>query len=356
VAQLKKHHEDLQFQLQKAKQDNDFEAASRLQYGELPKLEAELKKYEVTWKLTRLNIGEVIARATGVPVERVLRSNQENLLKLEDFLNDRVLGQSGPLGEIADTLIAAHAGLTDQNRPMGSFLLMGPSGVGKTETAKAIQDFLFQSNRHLIRIDLSEFRESHAVAKLIGAPPGYVGYAEGGVLTEPVRKNPYSVLLFDEIEKAHPDFADILLQVLDDGRLTDNHGRTANFKNCIIFITTNLKDPKSWLKPELLGRLDAVLEYKHLSAETVHQLIDRQLFELNERLEDRGLKLSLDPALIERVQAAGFDESYGARPLNSAFSRLVVKPLSKALLQQPGLNGEQLMGLNDNQPWFRPHG
>ncbi|MDT8445279.1 MAG: AAA family ATPase [bacterium] len=348
VAQLKQAHDQLRFQLEKAKQEGNFEEASRIQYAELPKLEQELAGHEVDWKLTRRNVGEVIARATGVPVDRVLRSRQENLLGLGDYLNQRVLGQKEALGEIADTLIAAHAGLTDQNRPLGSFLLMGPSGVGKTETAKAIQEFLFQSNRHLVRIDLSEYRESHSVAKLIGAPPGYVGYDEGGVLTEAVRKNPYSVLLFDEIEKAHGDFADILLQVLDEGRLTDTHGRTANFRNCIIFITTNLKDPKEWFKPELIGRLDAILNYHLLGPETVHALIDRELEALNEKLTDRNLTLTLEPALTERIAAVGFDETYGARPLRSAFGRLVIKPFSKVLLARPELSGDLVLSLDEN--------
>lgn len=348
VAQLKQKHDQIRFQLEKAKQEGNYEEASRLQYADLPQIEEELSKHEVDWKLTRRNVGEVIARATGVPVDRVLRSRQENLLELEPYLNRRVLGQAGPLREIADTLIAAHAGLTDQNRPMGSFLLMGPSGVGKTETAKALQEFLFQSNRHLVRIDLSEYRESHSVAKLIGAPPGYVGYDEGGILTEAVRKNPYSVLLFDEIEKAHQDFADILLQVLDEGRLTDTHGRKASFKNCIIFITTNLSDPAKWFKPELIGRLDGILEYQHLGKETVFSLIERELFDLNEKLAERDLVLSLTPGLSERIATAGFDETYGARPLRSAFSRLVVKPLSKALLANDGLSGELVLDLDEN--------
>ncbi|OGH04792.1 MAG: hypothetical protein A2600_03275 [Candidatus Lambdaproteobacteria bacterium RIFOXYD1_FULL_56_27] len=348
VSQLKQQHDKLKFQLERAKQEGNYEEASRLQYAELPQIEKLLAQSEVSWKLTRKNVGEVIARATGVPVERVLKTHQENLLGLEAFLQSRVLGQEPVLTEIADTLIAAHAGLLDPNRPLGSFLLMGPSGVGKTETAKALQEFLFESNRHLVRIDLSEYRESHSVSKLIGSPPGYVGYDQGGILTEAIRKNPYSVVLFDEIEKAHPDFSDILLQVLDEGRLTDTHGRTASFKNCILFITTNLTDPKGWFKPELIGRIDAILEYRSLGLEVVHRLIERELLLVNEKLEDRELVLELKPALVERIEAAGFDQVYGARPLKSAFGRLVIKPLSKLLLKQPEVKGTVVLDLDEN--------
>jgi len=347
VSGLKKQHDQLNFQLERAKLDGDFEAASRIQYGELPRVEEQLKQQEVSWKLTKLKVGEVISHATGVPVERILSTHQERLLELEDYLNQQVIGQPAAMGEISDTLIASQAGLSDPNRPLGSFLLMGPSGVGKTETAKALQRFLFESNRQLIRVDLSEYREPHSVSRLIGAPPGYQGYDKGGVLTEAVRKNPYSVILLDEIEKAHLDFADILLQVIDEGRLTDTHGRTASFLNCVVLITTNLKDPTSWFKPELLGRLDATLEYRHLDRDTVSLLVSRELDQLNQKLEGRDLELILDPDMISRITEAGFDEAYGARPLKSAFNRLVIRPLSKALLQNPELSGKQTFQLNE---------
>jgi len=353
VSGLKKQHDQLNFKLERAKLEGDFETASRIQYGELPHVEARLETSEVSWKLSRQKVGEVIAHITGVPVERILSTGQQRMLGLEAALKQQVIGQEGPLAEIADTLIAAQAGLGEPNRPMGSFLLMGPSGVGKTETAKALQTFLFESNHHLVRIDLSEYRESHSVAKLIGSPPGYVGYEKGGVLTEAVRKNPYSVLLFDEIEKAHQDFSDILLQVLDEGRLTDTHGRTANFSNTVVFITTNLEDPKLWFKPELLGRLDGILEYKHLGRESVTVLVERELSLLNRKLEDKDLELTLDPDLSARICDAGFDETYGARPLKSAFSRLVIRPLSKAMLRDPELSGKQTFALDENlQPIF----
>ncbi|MBU2644099.1 AAA family ATPase [bacterium] len=339
VAQLKQQLDKSNFLLQKAETEGDYETASRLKYGEIPKLDEELSHFEISWKLTRQNVGEVISRATGVPVERVLRSQQENLLDLESYLTSRVLGQEAALTEISDTLIAAHAGLSDQTRPLGSFLLMGPSGVGKTETAKALTEFLFSNEKLLIRIDLSEYSERHSVAKLIGAPPGYVGYDKGGVLTEAVRHNPYSVILFDEIEKAHPDFSDIMLQILDDGRLTDTHGRTVNFKNTVVFATSNLPTHEGYLKTELIGRLDGVLYFKHLDQKTVELILDRELGLLNEKLLGKDITLVLEEKLREKIKVAGFDEKYGARPMKNAFNRLVIRPLSKILLADPHLKG-----------------
>lgn len=346
VAQLKQQSEKVQFLLQKAEAEGDYETASRLKYGEIPKLEEELAQFEVSWKLTRQNVGEVIARTTGVPVERVLRSQQENLLDLETYLSGRVLGQEEALTEISDTLIAAHAGLSDQTRPLGSFLLMGPSGVGKTETAKALTEFLFSNEKLLIRIDLSEYSERHAVAKLIGAPPGYVGYEKGGILTEAVRHNPYSVILFDEIEKAHPDFSDIMLQILDDGMLTDTHGRTVNFKNTIVFATSNLPTHEGYLKTELIGRLDGVLYFKHLDRKTIESILDRELVLLNDKLSGKEITLLVDEKLREKIKVAGFDEKYGARPLKNAFNRLVIRPFSKLLLADPNLKGSYQLSVD----------
>lgn len=340
VSQLKQQLDQLHFKLTKAETDGDYETASKLKYADIPEVKNKLEQYEVSWKLIRKNIGEVIARSTGVPIERVLRTQQENLLELEPYLLSRVLGQNKAVSEISDTLIAAHAGLSDQSRPLGSFLLLGPSGVGKTETAKALSNFLFGTEKHLVRIDLSEYSEKHSVAKLIGAPPGYVGYEKGGILTEAIRRNPYSIILLDEIEKAHIDFSDILLQILDDGRLTDTHGRIVNFKNCVIFATTNLKDYKGFFKAELLGRLDDILTYHHLSKEVITQLLKRELDVLNEKLIDREIHLEIDTELEEKIIEIGFDETYGARPLKNAFNRMIIKPLSKILLQEHNLKGK----------------
>lgn len=347
VAQLKQQLDKAHFQLERAETEGDYETASRLKYGDIPKIESELKEFEISWKLTKQHIGEVISRSTGVPVERILRTQQDRLLELEDHLTSRVMGQEEALTEISDTLIAAHAGLTDQSRPLGSFLLMGPSGVGKTETAKALAQFLFGDERHIIRIDLSEYSERHSVAKLIGAPPGYVGYEKGGILTEAVRRNPYSVLLFDEVEKAHLDFSDILLQILDDGRLTDTQGRTVNFKNTVVFCTSNLKTHEGFFKPELIGRLDGILYYKHLTHEVIHAILDRELRDLNEKLAGREISVKLDDALREQIISAGFDHTYGARPLRNAFNKMVVKPLSKIMLRSPDMKGEFLAKTDD---------
>jgi ATP-dependent Clp protease ATP-binding subunit ClpB len=349
VAQLKQQLERAQFQLNKDENEGNYEAASRIKYGDIPRLEEELQSFDITWKLVRKNIGEVIARSTGVPVERVLQTQQENLLELEEYLTKRVLGQGTAIKEIADTLIAAHAGLSDQSRPLGSFLLMGPSGVGKTETAKALATYLFSDEKHLIRIDLSEYRESHSVAKLIGAPPGYIGYEKGGILTEAVRNNPYSVILLDEIEKAHRDFSDILLQILDDGRLTDTQGRTVNFKNTVLLATSNLKSHEEFFKPELLGRLDGVLYFKNLDSNILQALVDRELENLNRKLAQRNITITLSPELRNGVSAAGFDERYGARPLKVAFNRLVIKPFSKYLLKNADLEGECLLSRNEKK-------
>ncbi len=340
VSQLKQQLDKSNFLLRKAETEGDYELASKLKYGDIPKLNEELAGFEVSWKLLRRNIGEVVAKATGVPVERVLRSNQENLLELEGYLQHRVLGQGAALKEIADTLIAAHAGLSDQSRPLGSFLLMGPSGVGKTETAKALAAFLFGAEKHLIRIDLSEYSEQHSVAKLIGAPPGYIGYEKGGILTEAVRRSPYSVILFDEIEKAHRDFSDIMLQILDDGRLTDTQGRVVNFKNCVVFATSNLPNHDGFFKNEMIGRLDDILYYEHLNDDTIFALLDREVEQLNEKLSGKEIALSLSEDFKIRIKNSGFDEKYGARPLKNAFNRMVIKPLSKILLKSPELTGQ----------------
>jgi ATP-dependent Clp protease ATP-binding subunit ClpB len=229
----------------------------------IPKIEAELAENTNDWILQPIHIAQVISRQTGIPIEKIVQSRQDNMLKLEDYLNQAVVGQKEAIESIANTLIASHAGLMSGDRPLGSFLLKGPSGVGKTETAKTLSKFLFDTENNFIKLDLSEYSEKHSVAKLIGAPAGYVGYEEGGVLTEAVRKKPYSIILFDEIEKAHEDFADILLQILDEGRLTDNKGRTINFKNTIIFLTTNSTDLERDFKPEVLGRIDCIIKLVH---------------------------------------------------------------------------------------------
>lgn len=352
VTELKNNLDRLKFELETVERNQDYEQASKLKYSLIPEVEKQLESLSHDWVLNSEHIASVISRQTGVPIEKILKSKQDQILKLESYLNSRVLGQESSLKEVAETLVAAHAGLSDPGRPLGSFLFQGPSGVGKTETAKALAQFLFDGEKALIRMDMSEFSEKHSVAKLIGAPAGYVGYDEGGVLTEAVRRKPYSVLLFDEIEKAHPDFADILLQILDDGRLTDNKGRTIDFKNTIIVLTTNSKNLEGDFKPEVLGRIDSITEYRALDKTIMDGLVKRQLELLNQRLIEKKVKLSLDSKLVEHLCLVGFDERFGARPLASAFSRLITRPLSHKILSGQELKSEITAKWDDGQVLF----
>tara|TARA_R110000868_G_scaffold61524_5_gene187004 strand:- start:3662 stop:6028 length:2367 start_codon:yes stop_codon:yes gene_type:complete len=339
VSELKNQLERMKFELEQAERRQDYEKASELKYAQIPELEKKLAGTSHDWVLNAKDIASIISRQTGIPVDKILKTRQENILELEAKLKNRVFGQDAALHEIAETLISSHAGLTDGKRPLGSFLLKGPSGVGKTETAKALANLLFDSEDALIRFDLSEYSEKHSVSKLIGAPAGYVGYDEGGALTEAIRRKPYAVILFDEIEKAHRDFADILLQILDDGRLTDNKGRTISFRNTVILTTTNSKDIENDFKPEVLGRLDAVLEYSALGPHIMQDLIAKQLGLLNERLADKKVAVSVDDNTKEQLATRGYDPRYGARPLASVFNKLLVRPLAKYLLakdNEPG--------------------
>ncbi len=332
VASIKNKIDRIKFELELAEQKADYTEASRLKYAVLPELERELSTHSSEWILSPTHIANVISRQTGIPAEKILKTKQDNLLGLENYLKTVVFGQDSALKEISEILLTGYAGLTAENRPLGSFLLKGPTGVGKTETAKALAQYLFDHEDNMIRLDLSEFSEKHSVAKLIGSPAGYVGYEEGGILTEAVRRKPYSVILFDEVEKAHPDFSDILLQILDDGRLTDNKGRTINFKNTIILITTNSKDLQMDFKPEVLGRLDAVLDYKPIDSSVMERLVDKQIKFLNERLKSKSIRIELSEATERTLIEQGFDARFGARPLAAVFNRIVNRPLSKEIL------------------------
>jgi len=293
----------------------------------------QIEECPVEWSLGKEDVAKIISRHTGVSVETILKTKQKEILKIGDALESRVYGQEESLQAISDVIATSHSGLADPSRPLGSFLLCGPSGVGKTETAKALAEFLFDNEDSIIRFDLSEYSEKHSVSKLIGSPAGYVGYEDGGVLTEAVRKKPYSVLLFDEVEKAHPDFADILLQILDDGRLSDNRGKVVSFKNTIIILTSNAQNLDSAFKPEFLGRLDGILHYKYLEETIMDKLIDRELMLLNQRIKDKNLVVGLSKSVRKKLREDGFSKRYGARPLKSVFSNLVLKPLSKKVLQ-----------------------
>jgi ATP-dependent Clp protease ATP-binding subunit ClpB len=349
VAEIKGRVDRLNFELEAAQRNGNYEEASRIKYMLLPQTEKELSGLQNEWVLSKKHIAQIISRQTGIPLEKILKSRQDFILKLEDFLKTRVYGQDEALHEISETLIAAYAGLSDESRPLGSFLLLGPTGVGKTETAKAITQYLFDNEENMVRFDLSEFSEKHSVSKLIGAPAGYVGYEEGGVLTEAVRRHPYAVILFDEIEKAHPDFSDILLQILDDGRLTDNKGRTINFKNTIIMMTSNSKNIKEDFKPEVLGRIDAVLTYKPIDKSIMKQLIDKQVRLLNERLKAKKVTLRLDETAYQTLADQGFDPNYGGRPLNAVFQRLVTRPLSRKILEGNLHEGDVVMRWNGHE-------
>lgn len=332
VSEIKNQLERYRFELEQAERRQDYEKASELKYSLIPELEKQAAGTSHDWVLGAKDIANVISRQTGIPVEKIMKTRQQSILELEAKLKERVYGQDDALHEIAETLISSHAGLTDGRRPLGSFLLKGPSGVGKTETAKALANLLFDTEDALIRFDLSEYSEKHSVSKLIGAPAGYVGYEEGGALTEAIRRRPYAVILFDEIEKAHHDFADILLQILDDGRLSDNKGRTISFRNTVILLTTNSKNIEHDFKPEVLGRLDCVLDYNSLGPDIMRDLIAKQVNLLGQRLSDRNIALELEENLIKELASRGYDPRYGARPLAAVFNRMVVRPLARKLL------------------------
>lgn len=332
VSEIKNKLDRLKFELEVAEREQNYESASKLKYSLIPEIEKEISENPHDWILNKESIANIIARHTGIPVEKILKSKQESLLHLEEKLNERVFGQNESLHEISETLLASYAGLTDESRPLGSFLLLGPTGVGKTETAKAIAKELFDDEKNMIRLDMSEFSEKHSVAKLIGSPAGYIGYDDGGVLTEAVRRHPYSVILFDEIEKAHPDFSDILLQILDDGRLSDNKGRTINFKNTVILLTTNSKNPDFDFKPEVLGRLDSLLTFNSINKNVMVNLVEKQISLLKARVKNQEINLEFSTEAIKHLADVGYDEKFGARPLQSIFNRLVIRPLSKMIL------------------------
>ncbi|MEI6481793.1 MAG: ATP-dependent chaperone ClpB [Betaproteobacteria bacterium] len=368
-AMVKEEIERCKIQIEEFKRKGDFNKVAELQYGKLPELEKRLKeanagdpgiaKASNTARLLRTQVGaeeiaEVVARATGIPVSKLMQGERDKLLKMEDSLHESVIGQDEAILAVANAIRRSRAGLSDPSRPTGSFLFLGPTGVGKTELCKSLAGFLFDSEDHLIRIDMSEFMEKHSVSKLIGAPPGYVGYDEGGYLTELVRRKPYSVILMDEIEKAHPDVFNILLQVLDDGRLTDGQGRTVDFKNTVIVMTSNIgskiiqsmfgQDPadvkdavwdelKNHFRPEFLNRIDETVVFHSLNAQHIEKIAGIQLHALGRRLERIDLHLDVSPAALQELAKVGFDPIFGARPLKRAIQQRIENPLSKLLLE-----------------------
>ena len=363
--------EQLKLQLDQVRNAGDLARASEIQYGQIPELErrfaaeqeklAELQTDGVMLKeeVDEEDVAEVVAKWTGIPVSKMLEGEMQKLVTMEERLSKRVIGQAEALKAVADAVRRARAGLQDPNRPVGSFIFLGPTGVGKTETARALAEFLFDDEHAMIRLDMSEYMEKHAVARMIGAPPGYVGYEEGGQLTEAIRRRPYAVVLFDEIEKAHPDVFNVLLQILDDGRLTDAKGRTVDFKNTVLIMTSNLgsreiqdadgdeeevrdavlQELRANFKPEFLNRVDDIVIFQQLSRDQIGQIIDVQLQRLLAMLAERNIQLSLDESARQLLAREGYDPNYGARPLKRAIQTLIQNPLAVKLL-----NGEVLPG------------
>jgi ATP-dependent Clp protease ATP-binding subunit ClpB len=359
---IKEALETARVELETARRAGDLTRMSELQYGRIPELEKQLQEAEgaetettlLRNKVTDEEIAEVVSRWTGIPVSKMLESEKEKLLEMEQVLGGRVIGQEEAVRAVSNAIRRSRAGLSDPRRPNGSFLFLGPTGVGKTELTKALADFLFDSEDAMVRIDMSEFMEKHSVARLIGAPPGYVGYEQGGYLTEAVRRRPYSVILLDEVEKAHPDVFNVLLQVLDDGRLTDGQGRTVDFRNTVIVMTSNLgsqliqemagEENYSQMKsavmevvsqhfrPEFLNRVDDIVVFHPLDREQIRRIVSIQLQFLRQRLAERDMDLELSEAALDRLAEAGFDPVYGARPLRRAIQQQVENALAQEIL------------------------
>jgi ATP-dependent Clp protease ATP-binding subunit ClpB len=393
VSELKKKIEALRFEAEEQTRKGQLDRAAQIQYGELPKLEAELKQLDAAQdgkagvsrmlkeEVDEEDIASIVSKWTGIPVSRMLEGEVQKLVEMETRLRERVIGQDAALTIVANAIRRSRAGLSDPRRPIGSFIFLGPTGVGKTETARALAEFLFDDEQSMIRIDMSEYMEKHAVARLIGAPPGYVGYDEGGQLTEAVHRRPYSVILFDEIEKAHPDVFNILLQVMDDGRLTDAKGRTVDFKNTVLIMTSNLganllvgdtlktehdfdmaresvlRVLREHFRPEFLNRVDDTVIFRPLGAMQMSQILELRLNEVRKLLEDRQISLELTDPARQLILAAGSDAAYGARPLKRALQRMVQDPLAIKILSGEVLHGSHVrIGVDrkSNQLNFEP--
>ncbi len=394
ISELKKQIEALKFEGEEQTRKGQLDRAAQIQYGELPRLEAELKRLNAAQdgggtermlkeEVDEEDVAKIVSKWTGIPVARMLEGEVKKLVQMEERLKERVVGQDAALSVVANAIRRSRAGLSDPKRPIGSFIFLGPTGVGKTETARALAEFLFDDEQAMVRIDMSEYMEKHAVARLIGAPPGYVGYDEGGQLTEAVRRRPYCVILFDEIEKAHPDVFNVLLQVMDDGRLTDSKGRTVDFKNTVLIMTSNLgsaflageslktdhdfemaresvmRTLREHFRPEFLNRVDDIVIYGPLGAAQMGQILEMRLNDIRKLLEDRAISLELTEPARQLVLATGSDAAYGARPLKRALQRMVQDPLAIKILDGEVLHGAHVkidVDRKSNQLVFEPMG
>jgi ATP-dependent Clp protease ATP-binding subunit ClpB len=357
IKAAKAHLDEAQHELERAERAADLERAAKLKYGEIPELESTLSEQEsrlkelhasgrsmLTEEVTEEDVAEVVAKWTGIPVSRLMEGEVEKLIHMEERLHERVIGQDQAVEAVANALRRSRSGLADPNRPIGSFLFIGPTGVGKTELARALAEFMFDSEEAMVRIDMSEYMEKHSTSRLIGAPPGYVGYDEGGQLTEAVRRRPYAVILLDEIEKAHPDVFNVLLQIMDDGRLTDGQGRTVDFKNSVLIMTSNLAGGmdgvRANFKPEFINRLDEIVEFSQLTRDELSEIVDLQVDLLADRLREKGIEVELTDDAKTLLGNLGFDPTYGARPLRRVIQKQLVDKLALKLLEGEFADGD----------------